>query len=77
MSLLLFTYPSSSTEINFSVNSISSVSKVNLMASKTFSLTIFRSLLPYPAKPTSSHSASHTPSNWKKLTSITVGFALT
>ena len=60
----------------FSVNSISSVSKVNLMESKTFSLTILRSALPYPAKPTTSHSASQIPSIWKKLTSTTDGLAL-
>jgi hypothetical protein len=60
----------------FSVNSISSVSKLNLMASKTFSLTILRSTLPYPAKPTSSQVASHCPSMQKNSTAITMGLAL-
>jgi len=72
----LLSYPSSSIEIIFSVNSISSVSKVNLMASKTFSLTILRSALPYPAKPTSSQVASHCPSMQKNSTAITMGLDL-
>ena len=72
----LLNYSSSSTEIIFSVNSISSVSKVNLIASKTFSLTILRSAFPYPAKPTSSQIASHCPSMYKNLTAITMGLAL-
>jgi len=49
---------------------------VNLIASKTFSLTILRSALPYPAKPTSSQLASHCPSMQKNLTEITIGLAL-
>jgi hypothetical protein len=76
MSYLLFPYPSSSIEIIRSKNSISSVSKVNLIASKTFSLTIFRSLLPYPAKPTSSQRASHCPSIQKNSTVMSNGLAL-
>jgi len=63
-------------EMIFSVNSISSVSKVNLIASKTFSLTILRSALPYPAKPTSSQVASHCPSMQKNSTATTMGLAL-
>ena len=42
----LLSYSSSSIEIIFSVNSTSSVSKKNLIESKTFSLTILRSALP-------------------------------